>query len=98
MQVARELVQTITARLTGLAKENAVVSTPITVDGRYVVPICRIGLGYGGGGGGGEQIGESGSVDDSAGSGMGGGGGVGVKPVAVLVVDGDEVRMESLLD
>jgi uncharacterized spore protein YtfJ len=99
MQQAKELVATITARLTRLAKESAVVSRPISVDGRYVVPICSLGLGYGGGGGGGEQ-GSTGSneAEVSTGSGMGGGGGAGVKPLAVLIVDGNDVRIESLYE
>ncbi len=45
-QQTKKLVETITARLTKLAKESAVVSQPISVDGRYVVPLCRLGLGY----------------------------------------------------
>ncbi len=98
-QQTRKLVATITARLTKLAKESAVVSQPISVDGRYVVPLCRLGLGYGGGGGGGGQY-AAGS-DDAAvatGSGMGAGGGAGVKPLAVLIIDGDSVRLESLFE
>ena len=98
-QQAKKLVETITARLMKLAKESAVVSQPISVDNRYIVPLCRLGLGYGGGGGGGEQY-RSGSNDAavSSGSGMGAGGGAGVKPLAVLVVDGENVRMESLFE
>ena len=98
-QQTKKLVETITAKLTKLARESAVVSRPISVDGRYVVPLCRLGLGYGGGGGGGGQY-AAGSEDAavSSGSGMGAGGGAGVKPLAVLVIDGDDVRMESLFE
>ncbi len=98
-QQAKKLVETITARLMKLAKESAVVSQPISVDGRYVVPLCRLGLGYGGGAGGGGQY-ASGSDDAavSTGSGMGAGGGAGVKPLAVLIIDGDDVRLESLFE
>ena len=93
MQQAKQLVGSIMNRLTRLAKEGAVVSTPISVDGRYVVPLCRLGVGYGGGGGTGEEHHDS---HRSSGTGGGGGGGAGVKPLAVLIVDGDDVRLESL--
>jgi uncharacterized spore protein YtfJ len=98
-QKTKKLLETITERLTKLAKESAVVSKPISVDGRFVVPLCRLGMGYGGGGGGGGHY-TSGSDDSavSTGDGMGAGGGAGVKPLAVLVIDGDDVRLESLFE
>ena len=99
MRQARELIEFIAARLTSLAKESAVVSTPISIDGRYVVPICSIGMGYGGGGGAGDvKGGGSDAANQSKGGGLGGGGGAGVKPLAVLIIDGDDVRLESLFD
>ncbi len=95
MKQATQLVGSIMNRLTRLAKESAVISKPISVDGRYVVPVCRLALGYGGGGGEGEA---NGSPDASSGSGGGGGGGAGVMPLAVLIVDGNDVRLESLYE
>ncbi len=97
MEEAKKLVEIVTEKLTTLAKESAVLSQPIAVDGRYVVPICSLGMGYGGGGGGGNELTPSGE-EGPGGSGMGGGGGAGVKPLAVLIVDGDQVRIESLQD
>ena len=98
MEQAKELIESITDRLTSLAKESAVVSTPISIDGRYVVPLCSIGLGYGGGGGGGDSKNADSGAERSKGDGLGGGGAAGVKPLAVLIVHGDDVRLESLFE
>jgi uncharacterized spore protein YtfJ len=100
MEGSAKLVSSLMEKLTRLARDSAVVAQPIAVDGRYVVPLCEIGLGYGGGGGGGEtETRKAGSKDAPVranGSGMGGGGGASVRPLAVLVIDGDDVRLESL--
>jgi uncharacterized spore protein YtfJ len=100
MEPIMDLINGIMNRLCALAKENAVVAQPISVDNRYVVPLCEIGVGFGGGGGGGQSEESSSSSKKSprhaSGGGMGAGGGTSVRPLAVLVVDGDDVRLESL--
>jgi uncharacterized spore protein YtfJ len=101
MEGSAKLVSSLMEKLTRLARDSAVVAQPIAVDDRYVVPLCEIGLGYGGGGGGGgeSETSKAGSKDAPAranGGGMGGGGGASVRPLAVLVIDGDDVRLESL--
>lgn len=102
MENVREIVGGLMSRLVKLAREGAVVSQPIAVDDRYVVPLCELGIGYGGGGGGGgaeESRSRSKPGRSSVfmtGDGLGGGGGAAVRPLAVLVIDGDDVRMESL--
>ncbi len=80
-------------RLVRLAKDSAVMAQPISLGDRHVVPICDIGIGFGGGGGEGKDPNTK-----SEGGGLGSGGGVAVIPVAVLVVDGKNVRLESLCD
>lgn len=73
-----------------LLSTKSVVGEPITVDGRTLIPLVSIGFGFGVGGGEG--------ADPKKGPGFSGGtgGGGGVKPVGVVVVDKDTVRVEPL--
>ena len=66
------------------------VGDPITVEGHTLIPIVSIGFGFGVG------AGEGTDPKKGAGSGGGTGGGGGVKPVAVIIVSRDGVRVESL--
>jgi uncharacterized spore protein YtfJ len=69
---------------------KTVVGDPITVEGHTLIPIVSIGFGFG--------VGAGEGTDPKKGSGSGGGtgGGGGVKPVAVIVVGKEGVRVESL--
>lgn len=96
MEDGQGVLKKMVARLESLAQGSAVVAKPISVGDLHVVTLCELSLGFGGGGGGGETL-----TDDKGkvgGSGSGGGGGVSVSPLAVLVVEGREVRLESLCD
>ena len=68
---------------------KTVVGEPITVDGNTLIPLVSVGFGFGVGGGEG--------TDPKKGAGIGGGTGAGggVKPVAVVVINKDGVRVES---
>jgi len=69
---------------------KTVVGDPITVDGNTMIPLVSVGFGFGVGGGEG--------TDPKKGSGSGGGtgGGGGVKPVALVIVSKDGVRLETV--
>jgi uncharacterized spore protein YtfJ len=84
----RELVKSTLAEVERLLSTKAVVGEPMTVEGNVIIPLIAIGFGFGGGGvsGRGMQRGEGG------GSGVGGGGIV--KPVGVVVVNKDGVKVE----
>ena len=71
---------------------KTVVGEPITVEGNTLIHLVSVGFGFGFGVGGGE------GTDPAKGSGAGGGtgGGGGVKPVAMIVVNKDGVRIESI--
>lgn len=73
-----------------LINTKTVVGDPITVDGRTLIPLVSVGFGFGVGGG------EGNDPKKGPGTGGGTGGGGGVKPVAVIVVDKDGVRVESV--
>ncbi|MBI5719737.1 MAG: sporulation protein YtfJ [Burkholderiales bacterium] len=69
---------------------KTVVGEPITVDGHTLIPLISVGFGFGFGAGEG--------TDPKKGAGTGGGaaGGGGVKPVALVIVGKDGVRVETV--
>ena len=69
---------------------KTVVGEPIVIEGTTVIPLISVGFGFGVGGGKGS--------DPEKGNGEGGGtgGGGGVKPVAVVVINADGVRVEPI--
>lgn len=69
---------------------KTVVGEPIKVDGYTLIPLISIGFGFAAGGGRG--------TDSKQGSGQGGGtgGGGGVKPIALIIVSEDGVRVEPI--
>ena len=69
---------------------KTVVGEPITVDGNTLIPLFSVGFGFGVG------AGEGNDPKKGAGSGGGTGGGGGIKPVAVVIVNKDGVRVESV--
>lgn len=69
---------------------KTVVGEPITVEGNTLIPLISVGFGFGVGAGEGSDP-KKGS---SAGGGTGGGGGV--KPVALVIINKDGVRVESV--
>ncbi len=69
---------------------KTVVGDPITLDGKTLIPLISVGFGFGVG------AGEGHDPKKGVGSGGGTGGGGGVKPVAVVIVDKDGVRVEPI--
>jgi uncharacterized spore protein YtfJ len=99
MEEIKRLVDSMAARFRALAQGNAVVAKPITIGERHVVPLCELGLGFGGAGGAGEgeeKAGGEGDAKGGSGAGAGAAGGVKAAPVAVLVIDGTDVRLEKV--
>jgi len=69
---------------------KTVVGEPITIEGNTLIPLVNVGFGFGVGGGQG--------TDPQKGQGHGGGtgGGGGVKPVALVIINKDGVRVEPI--
>ncbi len=69
---------------------KTVVGESITVEGNTLIPLVSVGFGFGVGGGKG--------TDPKKGSGHGGGtgGGGGVKPVALIIINKEGVRVEPI--
>ena len=97
MEHVKELLEALDKALNRLARKNAVLAKPLSVEGHHLVTLCELSLGFGGGGGKGE-----GDVDTAKGKGIavgtggGAGGGARAAPVAVLVVTGKTVRLQQL--
>jgi uncharacterized spore protein YtfJ len=86
------LVKTTLGEIEKMLSTKAVVGEPVAVEGRTLIPLIAVGFGFGAGGGSGK------SEEKSKGEGgmLGTGGGGGVKPIAVVVIDKDSVRVESI--
>lgn len=97
-----QAVDDIVSRVDGLfdvARPEAVFAPPVTVDGRTVIRAAEVLVGMGIGGGGGSSPASEGQADgENAGMGAGGGGYAQSRPVAVIIIDGDGVRVEPVVD
>ena len=69
---------------------KTVVGEPITVEGNTLIPLVNVGFGFGVGGGQGTE------PQKGSGHGGGTGGGGGVKPVALVIINKDGVRVEPI--
>ena len=94
MDYVKNLIGLLAERLKTVAAGNAVVAKPVSVGDRHVVPLCELGLSFGGAGAGGEGK----AKDGQGGTGMGAvaAGGAKASPIAVLVIDGNDVRLEKI--
>ena len=69
---------------------KTVVGEPITIEGNTLIPLVNVGFGFGVGGGQGEE------TQKGRGHGGGTGGGGGVKPVALVIINEEGVRVEPI--
>lgn len=91
MESVNRLLDTTVGELEKILTTRTVVGDPIEVDGHTIIPLISVGFGFGGGGGTG-----TGGASEGEGTGGGTGGGGGVKPVGVIVIDDDGVRVEPI--
>jgi uncharacterized spore protein YtfJ len=92
MEDVEKLVKTTLGEIEKVLDAKTVVGEPITIEGTILIPLMSVGFGFAAGGGTGK--GETKEVMEGGGSGTGGGGGV--KPIAVIVIDKDGVRIEPI--
>ena len=76
-----------------LLSAKTVVGEPLTIDGNTIIPLLSVGFGLGAGGGSGKGK-KDGRDGEETGGGTGGGGGV--KPIAVIVINKDGVKVEPI--
>ena len=84
-QELSEILKTITEEMQKALSAKNAVGDPVTVDGKTIIPLMSVGMGFGAGS-------SSGKADNPG----GGGGALGMKPVAVIIIDQDGVRVERL--
>jgi len=85
-QELSEILKTITEEMQKALSAKNTVGDPVTVEGKTVIPLMSMGMGFG--------AGSSSQKADNPGG--GGGGALGMKPVAVIIIDQDGVRVERL--
>jgi uncharacterized spore protein YtfJ len=92
MEHVENLLKTTLGEIERLLSTRTVVGEPINIDGNTVIPLISIGFGFGAGGGSGKE--EKTISGEAFGGGSGGGGGI--RPVAIVVVNKDGVRIEPV--
>ncbi len=92
MEIVENLVKTTLGEIEKVLTTRTVVGEPITVEGATLIPLISVGFGFGAGGG--EGKGEAKQKGEGAGGGTGGG--AWVKPIAVIIVDKEGVRIEPI--
>ena len=73
-----------------MLNSKTVVGDPIEIEGNTLIPLVNVGFGFGVGSG------EGAEPKKGRGHGGGTGGGGGVKPVALIVINDEGVRVESI--
>ena len=92
MDDVESLLKTALSEVEQMLSSKTVIGEPITIEGNTLIPLVSIGFGYGAGGG----SGKSDEPMKGEGSGAGTGGGGGIKPVAIIIVNKDGVRLEPI--
>jgi len=92
MDDVEKLVKTTIGEIEKVLDAKTVVGEPITIEGTTLIPLMSVGFGFAAGGGTGK--GETKEATEGGGSGTGGG--AGVRPVAIIVIDKDGVRIEPI--
>jgi len=92
MEHVEQLLKTAMGEIERMLNTKTVVGEPIVIEGNTFIPLVSVGFGFGAGGGTGRM--KAGQVGEGTGGATGGGGGV--KPVALLIINKDGVRVEPI--
>ena len=92
MDDIEKLVKTTLGEIEKVLDSKTVVGEPIVIEGTTLIPLMSVGFGFAAGGGSGK--GETKETPEGGGSGSGGG--AGVRPIAIIVIDKDGVRIEPI--
>ena len=93
MEDVESLVKTTLGEIEKVLSTKTVVGEPMTIEGNTLIPLISVGFGFGAGGGSGMGM----AKQKGEGAGAGTGGGAGVKPVAVIIVNKEGVRVEPIM-
>jgi len=92
MEDVEKLVKTSLGEIERILNTKTVIGEPMSIEGNTIIPLISIGFGFGAGGGAGK--GETAVKGEGTGGGTGGGGGI--RPVAIIVVNKDGVKVEPI--
>jgi uncharacterized spore protein YtfJ len=90
MQDIEKLFDKAVGEIERMLNTKTIVGEPMNIEGNTLIPLVNVGFGFGVGGG------EGSESQKGSGQGGGTGGGGGVKPVALVVVNKDGVRVEPI--
>lgn len=92
MQDVEKLLRTAIEEIERILSTKSVVGEPITIEDNSIIPLVSIGFGFG------AAMGMGKKPDSSKGEGAGGGtaGGGGIKPIGIIVIGKDGVRLETI--
>jgi uncharacterized spore protein YtfJ len=93
MEHVENLIKTTLGEIEKVLSTKTVVGEPLTIEGTTLIPLISAGFGFGAGGGSGK--GET--KQKGEGTGGGAGGGAWVKPVAVIIVSKEGVKIEPIM-
>ena len=93
MEEVERMIKTSMGEIERLLSSRTVVGEPVTAEGNTIIPLVSFGFGFGAGGG----PGAGDKQGKSAGFAGGTGGGGGIKPVAIIVVNKDGVRVAPIV-
>jgi len=92
MDDVEKLVKTTLGEIEKVLDSKTVVGEPIVIEGTTLIPLMSVGFGFAAGGGSGK--GETKETSESGGTGSGGG--AGLRPIAIIIIDKDGVRIEPI--
>ena len=92
MEDVEKLLKSAMSEIERVLSSKTVVGEPITIEGNTLIPLVSVGFGFGAGGGSGKM--KAGEAGEGVGGGTGGGGGI--KPIALIIVNKDGVRLEPI--
>lgn len=91
MEDIKQLFEKAVSEIERILNTKTVVGDPITIEGHTLIPLISVGFGFGVGSGQGSE------PTKSTGHGGGTGGGGGVKPIALVIINKDGVRVEPIV-
>jgi len=92
MEDLESLVKSTLGEIEKILNTKSIIGEPVRLEGTTIIPLIQLGFGFGIGSGSGK--GPQAAKGEGAGSGVGAGGGV--KPVAMIVIDKNGVRIEPV--
>lgn len=88
----KQLIESAVEHLQTTASVKKVYGEPVVVDGKTVIPVAKVALGFGGGAGHRKSEGASGPERAADEAGEGAGGGVRATPIGVVEISGQDTR------